>query len=557
VAPKAIDARLKSLMALRLVLITTLLLIAVVVEAISETLSRINPLYFVVVATYALTILYAVSLRVLSSPSALVWLQMGGDLLVITALVYVTGGSLGRGGFILLYPLCVLAGSILLASLTAGLVLATVTTLLYVGMVVAVRSALVVPVGLADTASQSLHQVGYSAFLLWVACALVAAVGSFMSQALANVGAELVRATEQVADLQGLNDAMLESLNSGLIAVDAAGCVLWINAYGERLLGCSSSELRGRTAQEGLATPLLEAASLRARIGHPDLHRLEFDYVRKDSTTLRLGCSVSALKRQGDSGLLLAFQDLTRIKSLEFAVRDKEKLAAVGEMAAQLAHEIRNPLASISGSAQVLLSDAALPSEQLHLLAIIRKESKRLSDALNRFLLDNRSAVHRPGPVDVRGLLAEAWQLLSNSAEVGQAHLLEFVAQPVAHLAAVDPDRLMQVFWNLTRNGLEAMPLGGTLRVELRCLPEEIAMLVSDQGRGFAPEQGASVFKPLARAGQGGLGLAIVYRIVREHGGDIHVESAPGRGTTVEVRLPRVSSHSSLELGRAAGAASR
>jgi two-component system sensor histidine kinase PilS (NtrC family) len=211
-------------------------------------------------------------------------------------------------------------------------------------------------------------------------------------------------------------------------------------------------------------------------------------------------------------------------------------------MAAQLAHEIRNPLGSISGSAQVLMGEPNMSEEQEQLLAIITRESKRLSETLNHFLYQARPALPPTGPVDIGRAVEEAVTLLRNGPEVRAGHSVEFEADEGPHVCLADPDQIKQVFWNLARNGLEAMPSGGVLQIRLSCRGEDLVLAVRDQGRGMAHDEQQRVFEPFhSDTPMGtGLGLAIVYRIVREHRGDITIRSAPARGTEVEVRLPRV-----------------
>jgi signal transduction histidine kinase len=212
-------------------------------------------------------------------------------------------------------------------------------------------------------------------------------------------------------------------------------------------------------------------------------------------------------------------------------------------MAAQLAHEIRNPLGSISGSAQVLLSEPGISPDQEQLLRIIVKESKRLSDSLNQFLVEARSVPGTPGPIDLGPVVTELVTLLRNSPEVGRGHVVELDADQGPHVCLAERDHVVQVFWNLARNGLEAMPDGGLLRVRLTRHREEIVLSFRDQGRGMNREEQRRLFEPF-RSGKPtgtGLGLAIAYRLVREHRGDITVRSAPQQGTEVQVRLPLVS----------------
>lgn len=539
-----LEQKLKRLMLFRVVMITTLLLIAIYVETVSETLLRVNPLYFLIAATYGLTLIHAFALRFFPShKEPQVYVQVIGDLAIITGLVYLTGGTGTRAGFILLYPISVLSGSALL-SRGKGTVLAGLATLFYGFMLWAVHAGVVPFQGLADVPFLPAKQLVYSVFVTGVACATVAMIGGYLSESLKSAGERLEEAVEQVADLQGLNQVIVDSIHSGLIIADASGHILHVNAFGASILGRPPAEIRARSIREVFGSRLLDVPALQARAADPGLERLEISYERPDQSSLNLGISVSLLatSEPGQKGYLLVFQDLTDVKRLEQEVRIKEKLAAVGEMAAHLAHEIRNPLGSISGSAQVLLAEPNISPDQERLLAIITRESRRLSETLHQFLLQARPA-SPPGPVDLGPVISEAVTLLRSGAEVGSGHLVEFEADKGPHVCLADPDQIAQVFWNLARNALEAMPDGGLLKIRLACLGDDLVLSVRDQGRGIGGEERRRLFEPFhsgTRMGTG-LGLAIVYRIVREHRGDITVRGVPSQGTEVQVRLPLVS----------------
>ena len=537
-----LEARLRRLMLFRVVMVTTLLFIATYVEAVSETLFARNPVYTVIGATNALTVVHALALRFRPSRPALAHVQVVGDLLIITALVHLAGGV--RTGFLLLYPLSVLSATMLVPR-RAAVALAGVATALYAALLLAVREGLLPSSqGLADVLDQPPRTLLYAVFVLGVACATVAVLGSYLAESLQRAGKELREAASEVADLKELNQVIVNSIQSGLMTTDAGGRILYVNRFGESILGRPSSGLRGSAVRGVLGSPLLGPAELGPRAASRALTRLEISYPHPDGRRLDLGVSVTPLAPQEASpgGYLLVFQDLTEIRRLEEEVRTKEKLAAVGEMAAQLAHEIRNPLGSIRGSAQVLMSEPELGEEQGRLLSIISRESKRLSDTLNRFLYQARSPARPHGPVDLRPVVEEAVTLLRNGAEVGPNHEVRFEADEGPHVCLADPDQIAQVFWNLARNGLEAMPDGGRLEVALRRVASDVVLTVSDQGRGMARDEQRRLFEPLpgsTRLGSG-LGLAIVFQIVRQHGGDITVRSAADQGTRFDVRLPLV-----------------
>src|SRR5262245_21658102 len=288
VASSTLEPRLKRLMMLRVVMITTLLLIAISVEAVSETLRPVNPLYYLIAATYALTLVYVLALRFEPYPEVQVYVQVVVDLVIITGLVYLTGGTGSRAGFMLLYPISVLSGSVLLYR-WKGLILAALATVFYAALLWAVRSGAIPPQGLADVPYMFAKHLLYSVFVTGVACGTVALIGAYLSESLRDVGEQLEEAAGQVADLQELNKVIVDSIHSGLITADASGRLLYVNNFGQSILGVRTADVRGRTLRELLGSPLLEHTALQARASLAGLARLELVYRRPDGTALDLG----------------------------------------------------------------------------------------------------------------------------------------------------------------------------------------------------------------------------------------------------------------------------
>jgi two-component system sensor histidine kinase PilS (NtrC family) len=237
---------------------------------------------------------------------------------------------------------------------------------------------------------------------------------------------------------------------------------------------------------------------------------------------------------------------------MEETSRRQDKLAAVGRVAAGIAHEIRNPLASMRGSIQVLRSEIQADPGQAELMEIVLRESDRLNRIITDFLTYARPRTPMLDEIDLREPLRETFTLLRHSPEIRDGHQLEEVLpeEPVRTLA--DAASIKQVFWNLARNALNAMPEGGTLRVEMRDVEDgRIRITFQDTGRGMSPEQVERLFEPFSSSTTGGtgLGLSIVYQIVRDHGGTINVRSREGHGTTITVELqgrtPETAAHGS------------
>jgi len=294
--------------------------------------------------------------------------------------------------------------------------------------------------------------------------------------------------------------------------------------------------------------------------------RQEYPFTRADGRRIEIGITSAPLfTPRGESGFLFTFQDVTDLKRREREARVQQRLAAVGEMAAGIAHEIRNPLASMAGSIQILRDELPLTGEQSQLMNIVLRESDRLNETIRNFLAFARPQRSVTIELDLRSLLADAAALLQNNAEVTERHkvVVEVPDEPVKFRA--DEAQMRQIVWNLATNGLRAMPDGGTLRLAARTTrsedrtPREAVIAVQDEGVGIAPEELDGIFQPF-RGGFArgtGLGLSIVHRIATEYGGEVRVASQKGRGTTVEVALPHAAAGASdakLVVGRTGAA---
>jgi two-component system sensor histidine kinase PilS (NtrC family) len=273
--------------------------------------------------------------------------------------------------------------------------------------------------------------------------------------------------------------------------------------------------------------------------------RPEMSFRRADGAELFLGFSSSPLKDSGNAviGRVVIFQDLTPIKRMEERVRIADRLAGVGELAAGLAHEIRNPLASIAGASQMLHEAGGLPPESHTLLDIIEKESTRLNGLITEFL-----EFAGPMPRDVKPVdLASLVERIAGAVRAGEAREKGIVVERRGDSrlrVEGDAEQLAQVLWNLLRNAIQATPTGGRVTVDL--FPqvrhgERFAVLsVSDNGSGIAPGVLGRIYNPFFTTKEGGtgLGLAISQRIVITHRGFLEVRSTQGEGTVFSVLLP-------------------
>jgi two-component system sensor histidine kinase PilS (NtrC family) len=359
--------------------------------------------------------------------------------------------------------------------------------------------------------------------------------------------AERMEATHALASLRALHERIVESIRSGVITTDLDRRVYTLNRAAEEMTGYAPDDLRGEDVSILLGDIRRQIeTSLRAAAGGQSSPRFEADCLTSEGFRVRLGYSVSPLsaKTGETTGLVITFQDLTDIRSMEETSRRQERLSAVGRVAAGIAHEIRNPLAAMRGSIQVLRSEAA-DASQAELMDIVLRESDRLNRIITDFLTYARPRQVSLKETDLREPLRETFALLRHSPEIADGHRLEDVTPDEPLLAPADAEGVRQVFWNLARNALKAMPDGGTLRAEMgRAGDRAVRITFADTGRGMSPSQVERLFEPFSSSTTGGtgLGLSIVYQIIKDHGGTINVRSREGHGTTITIELPSASS---------------
>ena len=534
------------LVAIRVVISTILLGSATFMRVTVPGSFAVDPFFFLIGLTYALTIGYALSLRFVEKHRWLVDLQLGIDAFLVSAFIYFTGGITSY--FTSLYVLPVIAASTIQLR-RGGLLVATLSTVLYGGLVLAqylAASGLLADPWLGPyapslpSASVARYTVALNVFGLFA----VALLGGSLANSLRSAGARLEQASTEIADLQALNQHVIDSLPSGLATTDQSLRILTFNRGAEAITGVLCQAAVGRGIDVVLQLPAAVMTSIQSDLISKGARRHELRYRPADRRgELEIGLTATHLETPGGrAGLLFTFQDVTAIKKLERDAAIQQRLAAVGEMAAGIAHEIRNPLASMSGSIQILRQELPLSSEQEQLMDIVLRESERLNTTIRSFLAYARPQRFQIARFDVRRALNDTALLLRNSAEVLDGHEIT-VDVPASELwYEADEGQIKQIVWNLATNGLRAMPTGGRLRLVGAFEPSSdgVVLTVRDDGIGIPAEELDALFQPFhgTFAKGSGLGLAIVHRIVSDYNGEIQVSSQPGSGTTVAVRLP-------------------
>jgi two-component system sensor histidine kinase PilS (NtrC family) len=357
----------------------------------------------------------------------------------------------------------------------------------------------------------------------------VAFLSNFLAESWRRTGAELQKSTGQVAFLQAFSDRIMDSLGAGLITSDMEGQIYLFNRAAQEITGYRMEEALHLTIWE-----MFPAMSRSVGFG-----QCEISTTRKDGINVNLRFSVAPvmIDEKNTAGYVWNFDDVTELRLLERQMRQKEQMAAIGAMSAGIAHEIRNPLASIAGSFNLLQSDLKLSSDQRQLAEIITRETERLNRTITDFLGYARPLSPNRREVDLSELISETVQLLRNSQELKPSHRIETWLRPVK--ASVDESMMRQVFYNLASNAFKAMPDGGTLSIALEGRNGNALIQFEDTGVGLGGEELKRMFVPFNSSFRNGtgLGLPIVYQIVTAHNGTISVQSQKGIGTTFIIDL--------------------
>lgn len=493
-------------------------------------------LFLVFIISVGLTILYFFLLRLSKEIAWQVRLQFLMDALLITWLVWRTGDL--TSPYITLYIVLISVGSFFLRPLQT-LFLAVSCVFLFTILALMTVNLVLEPSGPAQATSKVVQIVSFHI----VAFLVVGLLASRLSER-RNSGEQLEATERSLASLRVLHERIIESIRSGLITTDLDGNVITFNSAATEITGLTSAEARTRSVHSifGDITEAIEL-SLDAAENGEHVPRFEADLITPDGFAVKIGYGVTQLFSENSetTGLIITFQDLTEIRSMEESVKRKDRLAAVGRVAAGLAHEIRNPLGAMRGAIQVLESNTERGSMNAELMEIILKESDRLNSIITNFLSYARPPAAEFVQTDVAEAVRELMKLLRHSPDVEAHHELIDDSGSESIMIAADPAQLRQIFWNLARNAMQAMPNGGKLRIGLERIPNNrVRISIEDTGKGMSPEQVEQLFEPFSNSTSGGtgLGLSIVYQIVRDHNGVINVRSLEGKGTTITIDLP-------------------
>jgi two-component system sensor histidine kinase PilS (NtrC family) len=384
-----------------------------------------------------------------------------------------------------------------------------------------------------------------------VACFLVAFLSSHLAQQTLRTEEELEAKQKDLRQLEAFNASIVHSMESGLLTLGSSNTITSFNRAAEQITGFKREEVLGQPLV-AIFPGVVGQLTAPGEFLQKGLQRYHVEFKKKKGALGYLGFSVSSLMEPDGRaiGKLLIFQDLTALKIMEAHIKRVDKLAAVGEMAAGIAHEIKNPLASMTGSIQLLKDQISVTSVTQKLMRIALREADRLNGLTNDFLLFARPNSGKAEAVELNSTVDETLELFEQDAVRHNG------VRVVRHLAPdiwtkMDPKHVRQVLWNLLLNAAEAIDGKGTIEVSAKLTEDSVQLAVRDDGCGIAEETQKTVFDPFfTTKTQGtGLGLSIVHRLVESYGGRVDVESEEGQGTTFILHLKRIDPPGRVQAG--------
>src|SRR5712664_472171 len=542
------------LVKVRILILMVLLVIELAVIRLTPSPLPILPFLTGMVLWFVLSLFFLFLVSVWSEHRLQAILQVLSDLAMVTLIVQLTGGIDSSLNF--LYPLVIIVACMLLPR-SWGFLSAALAFILF-GTILELDFYGVIPS--FSTSHPKLKALQVVMFVNLFAYFAIAYLAGLLVTKLRQADVRLKDASGALENLQALHENIVQSMSGGVITTGFDGRITLVNRSAQHLLETSETELLGRSVASLFLDPLPHIGSERS---DAEVRCAAGNGFRK---TFRVMVSALNVNVPGELGFVYTFDDLTEIRRLEREVRLQDRLAAVGRLAAAIAHEIRNPLTSIAGSVSMLSDAPALTGEQRKLLQIVTRESDRLNNIITDFLAYSRGKQYRFERVNLIPLLEDTLTLLEHrlTAENAGIKLERRFPKSEAWVLA-DGDKLKQVFWNFCENAVRAIktktkttPKGGTLTVALAERGLDWEMSFADTGPGINPQQTEKIFEPFQSNFEGGtgLGLAIVYQIVQAHEGKVWARSAVGKGTSFVVRLRRMEYAHDSDQGAVGGTSS-
>ena len=546
--------KLKSLLLFRLLLGLFFLVLTILVQSRHQwdfLAAQLQPLYFFSIAIFLFTIVAAISLAHVHNLRRFAYLQLFFDVAAVTTLIFLSGGV--ESIFSFLYMPVIISAALLL-NRAGSLWTASMCSLSYGILLDLQYFKWIVPLEVVG-GMHYIHDSGFYFHSLLMNIAtfyLVAYLSGYLAGELQKSSEVVIEQRRDLRELEVLHRNIVRSINSGLLTIDPTGIILFSNPASQEILGLEQERIEGRPIKEILPAftpPIWPSMNSYPNEKSPsNTNRMELAHRRPDGEEMCLGYTTSVLHADDGeaSGWVFVFQDLTRIKAMEEHMKRMERLAYAGNIAGEIAHEIKNPLASISGAVELVQDNIRDDPTQSRLFNIMLREVHRIDGLVNDFLLLTRGAKksEKKEAVAVVETIQDILILLRTRRKINSSHEVRtsFDIRPLVH---IDANHFHQIIWNLIVNALEAMPAGGALSIRVEdddrnSDPSSFRIDIRDAGPGIAEEIREKMSEPFftTKKNGTGLGLSVVYQLVENSGGRIEVTHHNGSGTTFSLFFP-------------------
>lgn len=531
------------LVKVRIIILTLLFAIELAIARLTPNPFPLRLFIDVMSLWFAVSVFYLLLLSFWEERRIQALLQVITDLVMVTLMVYATGGVDSSLNFF--YPLVIIVACILLPQVWAYLT-GALAFILYVAVLELTYFGVIPSYSTTHPGLGALQAIIFVNLFGYLAVAYLAGL---LAAKLRQVDVKLKYTRGALEDLQALHENIIQSISGGLITTGLDGYITLANTAAQELFERSERDFLGQPVSQLFLDPLPTVESDRAN------GEVRFVASNGFCKTFRVTATTLSVPGRNPVGYVYTFDDLTEIRRLERDLRIQDRLAAVGRLAAAIAHEIRNPLTSIAGSVSMLAGIADLSDEHRQLLQIVTRESERLNGIITDFLAYSRGKQYRFASVDLLQLLEDTLTLLEHRLNAENRGIrIERNYQFKEALAMADGDKIKQVFWNFCENAVRAMSKGGLLSVSLEQVGEDWQVNFADTGPGMSRQLVEKIFEPFQSQFEGGtgLGLAIVYQIVQAHEGKVWARSKVGEGSVFVLRLRRLAAVETLPAKRPA-----
>ena len=560
--PQLVDTRkdflrkLQWLMFFRVVIITFLLGSTILIH-LKRTSTYLETyllcLYGIIICTYLFTLAYALFINHIKNLPFFAYFQIFFDLVFVTAIVCVTGGF--ESVFSFLYILSIINASILLYR-RGGLITASASSILY-GACLDLQYYEIIP-----SISGNIPIIPYykGSDLFYTISMNITAF--FATALLSSLLAEQARRSKEKLNekeidfkkLEALHNNIVQSINTGILTLNQSNEITSFNTAAEKITGYSMFDVVGKKCEQifPLQKSNFQNKEYNSNLKNNSLQRSELPFYRSDKSQIFIGFSTSILRDNwgNETGKIFIFRDLTRYREMEKQIKQMDRMAAIGQLAAGIAHEIRNPLTSLSGSIQVLQDELDIDNENGKLMSIALRETKRLNTLISDFLLFAHPGEAEKSNFNLSSLVEDTISLFLNSPECRENIKVRHVITPNLFMEG-NEKQINQVLWNVLKNAAQSQTDGGVIQIATRIENRKssrsketdfsgIKLIVKDNGCGMTADVQEKIFDPFftTKKQGSGLGLAISYRIIETHGGEIKIHSKKNVGTEVVIYLP-------------------